>query len=354
MDSAVAPPLTPMLGRLARELPGDGFVYEPKWDGFRCLAFVGGDGVDLRSRNDRPLGRYFPELVEALGSLAAEPFVLDGEILVVTPAGPDFPALMARLHPAASRVSRLSARTPATYVGFDLIALADQDLRDRPFTDRRRLLRELLADAPAPLRLTPATEDRRRADRWLQGACGRGVDGVMAKPVTLRYQPGARAMVKVKRQRTADCVVAGFRLFADRPVLSALLLGLHDESGELQHVGVASAFTEKRRRELLAHVVPHVTDLAGHPWERGFLLGGSPVGRLKGAAGRWSPQEMELDWVPLHAVLVCEVAYDHVDGDRFRHPARFHRWRPDRDPASCGFDQLELAGADAADLLPSG
>src|SRR5215210_5483880 len=272
MDVSVVPPLTPMLGRLTRELPDGGFLYEPKWDGFRCVGFVAGERVDLRSRNDRPLGRYFPELVEALSSIEAESFVIDGEILVVTPAGPDFAALMARLHPAASRVALLRARTPATYVGFDLIALGDQDLRDRPFTHRRRLLRELLREVRPPLRLTPATDDRRRAKSWLEAFAGRGVDGVMAKHADLRYQPGVRAMVKVKTQRTIDCVVAGFRLFADRPVLSSLLLGLHDEDGALQHVGVASAFTESLRRDVLEHVIPHATELAGHPWERGFLV----------------------------------------------------------------------------------
>ena len=317
------PPVAPMLGRPVSELPVDGFLYEPKWDGFRCLAF----GTDLRSRNDRPLARYFPELVEALSGVDA---VLDGEIVADS-----FAALMMRLHPAAARVERLRAETPARYMVFDVLAVGASELVARPLRERREALEALLAEAPPPLCLSPATEDVGVAREWLESH-----EGVMAKAHDSRYEPGARTMVKVKRVRTADCVVAGCRLRADAPLIGSLLLGLHDDEGLLRHVGVSSSFTAQRRRELAEEIAPHVVSLAGHPWEEGFLLGGGPQGRLPGAAGRWSAAEMELDWIPLAPVLVCEVSYDHLDGDRFRHPARFVRWRPDRDPASCRLEQL--------------
>jgi ATP-dependent DNA ligase len=348
MDLPVLPPLTPMLGRLARELPHDGFVYEPKWDGFRALAFRDGDEIEIRSRHDRPLARYFPELVSGLRSLAPDRFVLDGEILVTGANGFDFPALMARLHPAASRVERLRRETPALFVGFDLLALGDEDVRERAFADRRSLLSGLLATAAPPIVLTPLTDDPAIAAEWLASE-GRGVDGIMAKHPRLAYRSGVRAMVKVKRERTAECVVAGFRWLAERPLPSSLLLGLYDGEGDLQHVGVASSFGGRERRELLAELEPIVAPLEGHPWEGGFLLAGGPTGRLKGAAGRWTP-EMTRDWVPVAPLRVAEVGYDQLDGHRFRHPARFLRWRRDRDPRSCGFDQLEGAG-DSSELL---
>ena len=346
----VEPPVAPMLGRLARELPVDGFSYEPKWDGFRCVAFRSAHAVDLRSRNDRPLARYFPELVDALLELPAEA-VLDGEIVVPAAHGFDFSALLARLHPAASRVQRLRLKTPARYIAFDLLALGEDDLRERPFVERRAALEDLLSEAPAPLHLTAATDDPAIARSWLERYQGGGIDGVVAKAQDTRYQPGVRAMVKVKHEQTADCVVAGCRLFVDRPEISSLLLGLYDDAGDLRHVGVASGFSAARRRELPEVLGPHRIDLAGHPWERGFLLAGSPIGRLAGAAGRWSPEEMTLDWIPLAPRLVAEVAYDHVDADRFRHAARFRRWRPDRDPRSCRLEQLELPFHDPAEVL---
>ena len=342
--------LQPMLARLVRELPADGYLYEPKWDGFRCLAFRAGDEVDLRSRNQRPLARYFPELVDALLALREHAFVVDGEIVVACASGFDFAALLSRLHPAASRVERLRREAPAFYVAFDLLALGSEDLRKRAFVQRRQLLARVLAPARRPLFLTPLTDDRERAARWLERYGGQGVDGVVAKHRDLCYEPGRRQMIKVKRERTADCVVAGFRWLVDRPLPSSLLLGLYDD-GVLRHVGIASAFTEAGRRALLETLRPLVTELEGHPWERGFLLAGSPTGRLRGAAGRWSPDEMAQDWTPLRPELVCEVAYDQVDERRFRHPARFLRWRPDRDPRSCGFDQLETPSADPHELL---
>jgi ATP-dependent DNA ligase len=339
MNLPVVPPLTPMLARLSRELLAEGFLYEPKWDGFRCLVFRSGAEIDLRSRHDCPLARYFPELVEAFAELPDDRFVLDGEILAVTPSGFDFSALLARLHPAPSRVERLRRESPAMFVAFDLLAVGDTDLRERPFLGRRERLIALLETARPPLFVTPLTDDSAVASAWLDRLAA-GVDGVVAKHFEDAYRPGARTMVKVKRERSADCVVAGFRWLVDRPLPSSLLLGLHDGDGALRHVGVAASFPEVTRRRILEDLAPLVAPLAGHPWENGFLLGGSPMGRLKGAAGRWTP-EMGQDWVPVSPTRVCEVVYDHLDGDRFRHPVRFRRWRPDRDPASCGFDQFE-------------
>jgi ATP-dependent DNA ligase len=346
MDLPVAPPLDPMLGELVRELPVGDYLYEPKWDGFRCIAFRSGDEVDLRSRNGRPLARYFPEVVEALRGVDADRFAVDGEIVVPPGADHDFTALMQRLHPAASRVEVLSAATPAAFMAFDLIAAGGEDLRELPFEERRTRLESL-----GGLRLTAITPDPALAAEWLESFAGGGVDGVMAKPRDLAYRPGARLMLKVKRERTLDCVVAGFRVLADRPLPSSLLLGLHGDGGELHHIGLASSFSERLRVELLRELHTLVVPLAGHPWERGFLVEGSAMGRLKGAAGRWSPEEMELDWVPVAPSLVAEVAYDHFDGDRLRHPGRFRRWRPDREPASCTFAQLAAEPPDLARLV---
>jgi ATP-dependent DNA ligase len=329
-----------MLGRLVRELPGGDFAYEPKWDGFRCLVFRGEERIDLRSRNDRPLGRYFPELVAALSEIDADRFVVDGEIMVPAAAGYDFAALMARLHPVASRVQRLSAHTPATLVAFDALAVDGRDLRQEPFAQRRALLEQVLTpqnESPF-VRLTPSTSDPEKARGWLHGGDA-GVDGVMAKPRSLAYREGERAMLKVKLERTLESVVAGFRLLADRPLPSSLLLGLYDEQGRLQHIGIAGSFSERLRHQLLEQLEPLLVPLSGHPWEHGFLLEGSPVGRLKGAAGRWAPGEMSLDWVPVAPLRVVEVTYDHLDVRRLRHPARFRRWRPDREPRSCTFAQ---------------
>ena len=350
MDLPLRPPIEPMLGRLARELPRDGYLYEPKWDGLRCLAFRADADIDLRSRNRRPLARYFPELTEALSGVAEHRFVLDGEIIVTSERGFDFGALMMRLHPAATRVERLRRESPARLVAFDLLALGGQDLTARPFEARRELLVDLLADAPPGLHVTPATDDPDLALTWLGRFQGGGIDGVMAKRRDDPYRPGVRAMVKVKRERTADCVVAGLRAFPGEPVVASLLLGLYDERGALQHIGVASSFTEAQRRELHDELSALVMPLAGHPWERGFLVEGGPMGRLPGAAGRWTP-ELELDWTPLAPERVCEIAYDQLDDHRLRHPARFRRWRPDRDPRSCALDQLEAAHAAPEQLL---
>jgi len=341
----VAPPVAPMLAKLVREIPAGDFLFEPKWDGFRCLAFRDGPRVELYSRNQRPLNRYFPEVVDGLCRLPADRVVLDGELMIATEAGSDFTALLARLHPAASRVARLAHETPACLVVFDILAWSDDDLTTAPFTERRRRLESLLPTADeAPdggrVALTTATADRAVAEGWLD-LHRAGIDGVVAKRPDLGYEPGRRAMIKVKRERTADCVVGGFRFAVDAPVVASLLLGLHDDAtGELRHVGVVSSFTAARRRQLVVDLGPSVTPLAGHPWEHGFLVGGGRLGHLPGAAGRWTPAD-PMDWVPLRPDLVCEVAYDIWEGDRFRHGVRFRRWRPDRDARSCTLAQME-------------
>jgi len=324
-------PLPPMLGKLVRELPLGDVLYEPKWDGFRALALRDGGELDLRSRHGNPLSRYFPEIAEALLALREQRFVLDGEIV---PDDGDFPALMQRLHPAASRVARLAEEAPATFVAFDLLAAGDVVLLGAPFAERRARLEALLAHPPARVRLTEATRDPETAARWVDEH-----EGVIAKPLDLTYGPGKRWLLKVKRQRSADCVVAGFRWRAERPLPSSLLLGLYDDAGLLQHVGVASSFGVRQAEELLATLREHVAPLEGHPWEHGFLVGGGALGRLRGAAGRWVPG-MTMDWTPVAPELVAEVTYDQVDVDRFRHPSRFKRWRADREPRSCRLEQL--------------
>jgi ATP-dependent DNA ligase len=325
----------PMLARLARELPtGPGLRYEPKWDGFRCLTSCAGEQVALTSRNARELTRYFPEVVEAVRPLGD--VVLDGELVVHVDGRTSFPALMARLHPAASRVERLARETPATYVAFDVLAVDGTDVTGEPFAARRDRLAALLAGRAAPV-LTPQTDDPGVAERWLRAAAGSGIDGVVAKPQDLRYEPGRRSMTKVKLTRTADCVVAGLRMQADAGV-GSLLLGVF-KPGVLHHVGVVSSFSRGRRAELREELAPLVTGLDGHPWERGFGLEGGALGRLKETAGRWTP-DLPRDWVPLRPERVADVAYDHLEGWRFRHPARFVRWRPDRDARSCTVEQL--------------
>lgn len=355
---AVRPPIEPMLAKLARDLPRGDHVYEPKWDGFRALVFKDDGDVDIRSRNDKKLARYFPELVDAVRALPVARVVLDGEIVVAAEHGLDFAALMTRLHPASSRVEQLRGETPATFVAFDLLAVAERDLRAAPFAERREQLEGLLGRrslAPQGDRvvLTPATSDASVAERWLAQFRSRGIDGVVAKAPSMPYSPGRRTMIKVKHEQTADAVVAGARFttarearLGDCHVVASLLLGLHDERGKLVHIGVVSQLPMTRRAQLAAELGRFVVALEGHPWERGFGLERSPLGRLAGSAGRWSPGEMALDWVPLRPERVCEVTYDTVDGGRLRYPARFVRWRPDRDASSCGLEQL--AAADVA------
>ncbi|HET7487373.1 MAG TPA: ATP-dependent DNA ligase [Acidimicrobiales bacterium] len=326
----------PMLATLARELPAGEWCYEPKWDGFRCIAARAGDEVTLVSRNGRPLARYFPEVVEGLLAVPERDLVLDGELVADR-----FDDLMLRLHPSQSRVERLRAETPARYVAFDLLAAGD-DLAAAPYAERRAALAAVLADPPPPVALTLCTADPAVAERWLGGAPA-GIDGVVAKRPGSPYEAGRRSRhwVKVKPLRTADCVAAGARLELDGSGVASLLLGVYDGAGALRHTGVASSFPAALRRLLLDDVGPYATGLAGHPWEHGYAMERGPIGRLKGAAGSWNPGTMVLDWVPLRPELVCEVAYDRVEPNgRWRHPARFVRWRPDRDPRSCTLDQL--------------
>lgn len=332
-----------MLARLVRELPEGAVTYEPKWDGFRCLAFVEEHDIDLRSRHDRPLARYFPELVSAIRTIRDERrgrpsergWVMDGEILLAVPG--DFGVLMSRLHPAASRVERLANETPARYVAFDLLADGVRDLREHPFPERRAALEGLPPDPAGVISATRATRDVDVAQTWLE-ARGQAIDGVVVKPDDLRYEAGRRVMTKVKRLRTADCVIAGFRPKPDGAV-SSLLLGLFADTGELRHVGVVTQLARDERADLARELSRLAVPLADHPWRGGFTIGASPLGRLPGSAARWTP-EMDHDWVPLRPERVAEVGFDQVDGDRFRHPARLIRWRPDRDPSSCLIEQI--------------
>jgi ATP-dependent DNA ligase len=341
-----------MLAQLVEELPQSGYRFEPKWDGFRCVVVRNGDEVELVSRHGRPFARYFPELVDAFREVLSRDWTMDGEIVLHAEHGSDFAALMTRLHPAASRAQRLSVETPARFVAFDLMWRDDVDLRERPFAERRLALESLLASPPARLRATPMTDDLATAQGWLGASPTSGIDGVVAKDPTLPYQPGKRTMLKVKAVRTLDAVVAGYRWMTERHALGSMLLGLYDEHHALRHIGVASSFSESARQRLQDELTPLALPLEEHPWAEGFLIDRSPLGRLKGAAGRWTP-DMAMDWVPLRLERVCEVAYDRMDIDRLRHPARFIRWRPDRDPDSCTFDQLELhtseEGADDAE-----
>ena len=342
MNLPVLPPVAPMLAKLARELPvADGLLYEPKWDGFRCIVFRDGDEVELGSRNERPLTRYFPELVAALQEQLPPRCVLDGEVVIVGSRGLDFDALLQRIHPAESRVRMLAESTPASFVAFDMLALDDDDLRRRPFSERRDLLVGSLGSAAPPVHVTPATTDPEVAADWFRRFEGAGLDGVVAKRGDLPYREDERVMVKVKHERTADCVVAGFRWHKHGGMVGSLLLGLFDDHGTLHHVGVTASFTTARRKQLVEELAPYrVESLDGHPWAA--WAGEVVSGRMPGGHSRWNAKR-DLSWEPLRADLVCEVAYDHMQGDRFRHAATFKRWRPDRDPPSCTYAQLDTA-----------
>ena len=345
------PPVAPMLAKSVKEIPDVGHV-EPKWDGFRTIVFRDGDEVELGSRNEKPMTRYFPELVESLRANLPERCVVDGEIVLVTGDRLDFDALQQRIHPAASRVKLLSEQTPVSFVAFDLLALGDEDLTGRPFAERRALLVEALADARPPVHVTPATGDLAEARRWFEQFEGAGLDGVVAKPLDGTYQPDKRAMFKIKHERTAECVVAGFRWHKSGDVVGSLLLGLWADDGHLQHVGVSASFPMARRRTLLDDLAPYRdVDLAEHPWG-GWADQQAHAGqRLPGAVSRWNATK-DLSFVPLRPELVVEVAYDHMEGDRFRHTAQFRRWRPDRDPRSCTYAQLdEPVRFDLAEIL---
>ncbi|MGA8724013.1 MAG: ATP-dependent DNA ligase [Acidimicrobiales bacterium] len=334
----VVPPVSPMLAKLSRELPdGAGFVYEPKWDGFRCIVFRDGADVVLGSRNEKPLTRYFPELAEALRANLPDRCVVDGEIVIVGPGGLDFDALSQRIHPAESRIKLLAESTPASFIAFDLLASGQTDLMGEPFTVRRKSLEKALKKAKPPVHLTPATTEFEVARDWFSRFEGAGLDGVVAKAGDLRYQPDKRVMLKVKHQRTADCVVGGFRWHKVGGVVGSLLLGLFDDEGVLHHVGVASGFSTAFRKELVGVVEPYRKDAArAHPW----VFDETPAGRVPGGQSRWTGGK-DLSWEPLRPELVAEVAYDHLQGDRFRHATSFVRWRPDRDPSSCVYSQLD-------------
>jgi ATP-dependent DNA ligase len=333
-----------MLAKLADEIPaGDAWLYEPKWDGFRAIVFRGeGGAAYIQSRDLKPLDRYFPELHDVLARSLPERCVVDGEIVIVSDTGLDFDALQLRLHPAASRVAKLAAETPSSFVAFDLLAAGGIDHRATPQHERRRLLERLLARVAPPVHVTPMTRDRAFATEWLARFEGAGLDGVIAKPADAAYQPGKRAMLKIKHARTADCVVAGFRWHkAGQGLVGSLLLGLYDARGTLQHVGVTSSFTMEKRRQLAQELEPlRKNALEGHPWREWASLAGE-TSRMPGGQSRWSAGK-DLSWEPLRIERVCEVKYDHLQGDRFRHATTFLRWRPDKPPSECRYDQLEV------------
>jgi len=339
---AVTPPVEPMLAKLADELPVGPYLYEPKWDGFRAIVFRGKDGVYLQSRDSRPLDRYFPELHEALLEVLPRNCVLDGEIVIATARGLDFDALQLRLHPAASRVAKLATETPSSLIAFDVLAVGGRNLMTLRQAARRIALEKLLREVKRPVHLTPVTRDRAVAVDWLTRFEGAGLDGVIAKLESGTYLPGKRAMIKVKHARTADCVVAGFRWHkSGNDAIGSLLLGLYDDSGVLQHVGVTSSFTMAMRRQLVKELAPlRKNAMDGHPWREWAAAVGASS-RMPGAQSRWSAGK-DLSWEPLRIERVCEVKYDHMQGNRFRHAASFLRWRPDRKAQDCRYDQLEV------------
>src|SRR5437870_8399390 len=346
-----APPLAPMLSSAADALPeGDGWQFEPKWDGFRTLVFRDGEEMLLQSRDEKPMNRYFPELLGPLAAALPERCVVDGEIVIVGGHGLDFEALLLRIHPAASRVRLLAERTPASFVAWDLLALGDEDLREAPLAERRERLERALADDTPSVHLSPATRDRAVAEDWFRRFEGAGLDGVMAKRLDEPYRPGQRTMIKIKHSRTADCVVAGFRWHKNGAgtMVGSLLLGLYDEDGTLHHVGVTAAFSNAVRKQLVAGLAPlRENALEGHPW-RDWAEAQEDANatgqRLPGATSRWN-RGKDLTWEPLRPERVCEVAYDHMQGTRFRHAAQFVRWRPDKQPRDCRYDQLEVTPA---------
>ncbi len=345
------PPVAPMLAKPVPRIP-PGASYEPKWDGFRSIIFRDGDEVEFGSRNERPLTRYFPELVEAVKAELPLRCVIDGEIVVATAAGLDFEALQQRIHPAASRVALLSRSTPASFVAFDLLALGDQDFTCRPFAERRAALSAALSAARPPIHLTPASLDLATAERWFTEFEGAGLDGVMAKPLDGTYQPGKRVMFKIKHERTADCVVAGYRLHKSGPdAIGSLMLGLYTDAGVLNAVGVIGAFPMARRCELFSEMQTLVTTADDHPWNWAAHQAGERTPRA-GEGSRWNAGK-DLSFTPLRPERVVEVRYDQMEGERFRHTAQFNRWRPDREPRSCTYGQLERPVTFAlSDIVP--
>ena len=344
------PPVKPMLAKAVPSIPEGDYTYEPKWDGFRCIVFRDGDEVELGSRNEKPLTRYFPEVVEAIKANLPHRCVVDGEIVIAAGKGLDFEALLQRIHPAASRVNLLAKETPASFIAFDLLALGDDDLSGTPQGERRALLEKALADPAPPVFLTPATRDAAVAREWFSLFEGAGLDGVVAKPLDAAYQQDKRVMQKIKHTRTADVVVAGYRLHKSGPVVGSLVLGLYDDNGALQHVGVAASFPMARRASLIEELAPYLSD-GPHPW----LGDDVPERNPNQAAGsRWNNGK-DLSFVALRPELVAEVAYDHMEGTRFRHTAQWKSWRPDRDARSCTYEQLEVpVRFDLAAVLSSG
>jgi ATP-dependent DNA ligase len=352
MHLPVLPPVAPMLATLVPEIP-PGQSYEPKWDGFRSIVFRDGDAVEIGSRNERPMTRFFPEVVDAVRRWLPPRCVVDGEIVLATSTGLDFEALQLRLHPAASRVALLAARTPASFIAFDLLAIGDEDLMDRPFAERRARLVAALRDAGPPVHLTPVTTDREVALRWFDQFEGAGLDGIVAKPLDGVYEPDKRAMFKIKHTRTADCVVAGYRPHKSGPdAIGSLLLGLYAGDGALAFVGVVGALPMSVRRSLLVELQPLVTGFDGHPWNWAAHAAAAARQQRRSEGSRWNAGK-DLSFVPLRPERVVEVRYDHMEGTRFRHTAQFGRWRPDRVPSSCTFDQLDRPVTFALDeVLP--
>src|SRR5437763_790620 len=346
-----------MLAKRVDELPsGEDWIFEPKWDGFRALVFRDRDEILIQSRDEKPLNRYFPELLEPLRSALPPRCVLDGEIVIVRDDELDFDALQLRLHPAASRVNLLSRQTPSSVVFFDLLCSGDRDYRGEPFQTRRRALESMISSAQPPIHLTPATNDRKMASDWFRRFEGAGLDGVIAKQTSGTYEPNKRVMLKVKHERDCDCVVGGFRWHkkGDRSLVGSLLLALFDDAGALQHVGVCASFSNASRLELVEFLKPYRKDaLADHRW-KAWASPETASGRTPGGQSRWS-QGKDLSWEPLRPELVVEVAYDHMQNDRFRHTAQFRRWRKDKKPSDCTYDQLEVVPAqELAAIFPSG
>jgi ATP-dependent DNA ligase len=344
MDLPVMPPVRPMLAKAVHDVPEDAdLVFEPKWDGFRCIVFRDGDEVELGSRNDRPLTRYFPELPPVLRDQLPDRCVIDGEVVVAVGDRLDFEALQQRIHPAESRVNMLAEKTPASFVAFDLLAVGDEDLREAPFRDRRARLEEILAKAKPPIHVTPATTDRSVAEDWFRRFEGAGLDGVMAKPPGDPYAENKRKQIKIKHKRTADCVVAGYRVHKDGEGIGSLLLGVYDADGELHHLGVAASFSAVRRKELIGELAPYEDGaLDDHPWrDWADLMAHEEGGRKPGAQNRWTGQK-DQSWSPLRLELVAEVTYDALQSGRFRHTSHLERWRPDKTPAECTFDQFDV------------
>jgi ATP-dependent DNA ligase len=357
MRLPVNPPVAPMLAKAVDQIPDGPFSFEPKWDGFRAIIFRDAGEVEIGSRNERPMTRYFPELVEAAAAQFPERCVIDGEIVIPDTAGRrlDWDALLQRIHPAASRVALLAGQTPAHFVAFDLLALGDDDLCEHPFEERRARLEEVLAQAGPPVHLTPATVDRDLASEWFGQFEGAGLDGLIAKPLDGTYQPDKRVMFKVKHERTADCVVAGYRLHKSGPdAIGSLLLGLYTAEGRLASVGVVGAFPMAQRRELFTELQPLVTTFEGHPWNWAAMPAAAVRNPRSAEHSRWNANK-DLSFVPLRPERVLEVRYDHMEGTRFRHTTQFVRWRPDREPASCTYAQLaEPVNFNLAEILSLG